>query len=73
MLREHWDLIERDLQDVAVDVGDLQGRSWRWLRERILGLIDRPFSFDSFGQPVYANRLQQALYAPLVARGQATR
>lgn len=64
MLREHWDLIERDLQDIGVDVGDPQtmARSWRWLRERIVGLLDRPFAFDAVGQPAYANRMQRVLY-----------
>jgi len=37
-------LIERDLHDVyGIDVGDpvlMSSRSWRWLRVRILGLLD---------------------------------
>lgn len=60
-----------------MDVGDpllMSSRSWRWLRERILGLLDRPVSFDAAGQPVFANRLQHHLYAPAVqARQHITR
>lgn len=38
-----WDLVEADLHDVyGVDVesGILRERSWRWLRTRILGLLN---------------------------------
>ncbi|HYF71190.1 MAG TPA: hypothetical protein VD864_00135 [Nocardioides sp.] len=40
---ERWALIECDLHDVyGVDVGDeavMTGRTWPWLRLRILGLL----------------------------------
>lgn len=42
MLAEHWSLVENDLQDRGVDLGDenlLRDRSWVWLRTRIEGLI----------------------------------
>ncbi|AYF30605.1 hypothetical protein CSH63_24805 [Micromonospora tulbaghiae] len=38
----HWVLVECDLQDAGVDVGDpdlMRSRSWRWLEVRILGLL----------------------------------
>ncbi|RLU85936.1 hypothetical protein CTZ27_26335 [Streptomyces griseocarneus] len=40
---EAWPLVEADLHEVyGIDVGApglLRGRSWRWLRLRILGLL----------------------------------
>lgn len=42
---EQWSLIECDLADRGIDVGDrvlMRARSWRWLRTRILGLLDAP-------------------------------
>lgn len=42
---EHWRLIEADLHEVyGVDVDDdalMSARSWRWLRSRVLSLLDR--------------------------------
>ncbi|QFY14485.1 hypothetical protein GBF35_25980 [Nonomuraea phyllanthi] len=39
----HWDLIEADLHShYGIDLdepGLLAGRTWRWLRTRILGLL----------------------------------
>ena len=62
---DHWELIETDLQDRGVDVGDEQlmsTRSWRWLRVRILGLLSAPVAIGVAG-PVFSTRLQQALFA----------
>ncbi len=42
-LLDQWSLIECDLADRGIDVGDprlMADRSWRWLRVRILGLLD---------------------------------
>lgn len=43
-LLTQWPLLEADLHQVyGVDVGEpglLRARSWRWLRTRILGLLD---------------------------------
>ena len=39
---QQWELIENDLQDRGIDVGDAQlmrTRSWRWLRVRIIGCL----------------------------------
>lgn len=70
---QHWGAIELDLQDVGVDVGDtvlMSTRTWRWLRERIVGLLTRPATFvvlghDTEGHPVtqwvYPNRVQSDL------------
>ncbi|MCZ7376551.1 hypothetical protein O3438_16750 [Micromonospora sp. WMMC250] len=41
-LLTRWDLIEADLQDRGVDIGDralMAARPWRWLRVRIVGLL----------------------------------
>lgn len=70
---EHWALIESDLQERGVDVGDdrlMRERSWRWLRTRILGLLDTPASVDVTGRLRFATRLQEALApaAPDVAQ-----
>lgn len=35
-------MVEADLQDIGIDVGDdvfMRSRSWRWLRVRIDGLL----------------------------------
>lgn len=50
----------------------MTSRSWRWLRTRILSLVDRPMAFEPWtGAPVYANRLQRALFpAPERERAQ---
>lgn len=50
-----WSLIENDLQDRGIDVGDdtlMAARSWRWLRTRILGLLDvAPVYYPIDGKP----------------------
>lgn len=59
-----------------MDVDDnalMTARTWRWLRTRILGLIDHPVHLDPFGQPVWATRLQEALNPPAETRQQAQR
>lgn len=41
LILERWALVECDLQDHGIDVGDrtlMASRSWRWLRVRIIGL-----------------------------------
>nr|WP_241825616.1 hypothetical protein [Micromonospora sp. CB01531] len=38
----HWLVVECDLQDRGIDVGDpdlMQARTWRWLEVRIIGLL----------------------------------
>lgn len=44
-LLARWPLIECDLHDVyGIDLDDdrvMTGRTWRWLRTRIVGLLDR--------------------------------
>lgn len=50
----------------------MRNRSWRWLRMKILGLLDRPGTVIPIGSPqtgyrtipVYPNRLQAALAPP---------
>jgi hypothetical protein len=47
-MRKHWRLIEADLQEVyGLDVESpiMRRRTWRWLRIRILALMDRPPTF----------------------------
>lgn len=39
---ERWGLVEADLQDAGLDLGDpdlLSRRTWPWLRTRVLGLL----------------------------------
>ena len=64
----HWDLVENDLADRGIDVGDdalMTTRSWRWLRARILGLLSAPVATEPWsGTPLPANRLQAALMPP---------
>lgn len=45
----------------------MTGRPWPWLRDLIFGLLTRPVTLDAHGQTVFANRLQEALYAPPAA------
>lgn len=63
-----WDLLERDLHDAGVDVGDDQlmtGRSWRWLSARIVGLTDRPpVAYAPNGRPVFGTRIQEHVFGP---------
>ena len=69
IILDHWDLIENDLADRGIDVGDdalMSARSWRWLRTRILGLLSAPASFEPWsGKTLPANRLQAALVPSL--------
>lgn len=61
-----WPLLEADLQDAGVDVGDralMDGRSWRWFRVRVEGLFSMPIGRDFAGNPVFASRLQQHFFA----------
>jgi hypothetical protein len=43
MIFDNWDLVEADLHSVyGVDLGDRSapaGRTWRWLKLRIVGLV----------------------------------
>lgn len=49
-----WALIETDLHDTyGIDCGDdalLEHRSWRWLRARVLGLLDVPPEVVTYGE-----------------------
>ncbi len=41
---KRWHLVECDLSDAGIDLGDkalVRARSWRWLRTRIVGLLSR--------------------------------
>lgn len=64
----HWPLIERDLAEVyGIDVEDddlLTRRSWRWLCNRITGLIDRPPTITPTGHVLASTRLGLALNPP---------
>lgn len=42
----------------------MAARSWRWLRTRIIALLDLPPSVTSDGQEIQASRLGYALYPP---------
>jgi hypothetical protein len=42
----------------------MAARSWRWLRCRVLALLDVPTGQDATGHPIFATRLQSALYQP---------
>lgn len=79
VLLAHWGLIEADLADRGIDVDDpalMRGRSWRWLRARILGLFSAPpvgwrdvttgtgKSARTHAEPVWATRVQTALHTP---------
>lgn len=69
-------MIEQDLQDAGVDIGDEQlmgSRSWRWLRVRIEALLTRPplgFFEEQIDakrirrHPIWPNRLQRHFYGP---------
>lgn len=62
-----WSAVECDLQDRGVDVSServLYGRSWRWLRTRILGLLTAPHVYDPSGNPLFPTRLQTLLAPP---------
>lgn len=39
-------------------------RSWRWLRTRIEGLLNRPAVSDVTGRPRYSTRIQTKLWQP---------
>lgn len=60
MVLDHWALVEADLHErYGFDAGApdaLTTRSWRWLRARILGLLDPTV--------VHRTRLGYALYPP---------
>lgn len=62
-----WDLVEADLHErygIDVDNGILARRSWRWLRTRILALLDVPPHISPNGQVIPATRLGLALRPP---------
>lgn len=74
-LLAHWDLIEADLHQVyGIDVEDIpmmQRRTWRWLRTRIMGLLDVPPVFlqvyvgeKSWLEVIPQTRIGYALYPP---------
>lgn len=53
----------------------MTGRSWRWLRTRIEGLLTRPLMVDAAGNPRYSTRIQTELWhrAPAVVDQQQER
>lgn len=76
-LLDQWSLLEADLQDAGVDVGDhvlMESRSWRWFETRVAGLLEKPpVGFVQVAnpddehrpllKPLYGSRLQQHFYA----------
>lgn len=72
---EHWRLVETDLHEVyGIDVDDdelMAARTWRWLRARVLSLLDKPATFVPINTgesvrlvAVPTTRLGCALYPP---------
>ena len=71
MLLTEWHLIQRDLRDQGIDVHDqalMHARPWLWLRDAILGLVDRPHAYAPDGFPAFTTRIQQHLYGPGIER-----
>lgn len=66
---EAWRCIRRDLRDQGVDLYDPShmSRPWLWLRDAILGLIDRPSGFAPDGYSSFTTRIQQHFYGPVIA------
>lgn len=54
----------------GIDVWDrslMRTRNWGWLRERILGLLDRPALWVTVGDRafrMYTTRIQEAVFGP---------
>lgn len=76
MILRLWTLVEADLHDHGVDVGDAQlmrSRTWRWLRVRIEGLLSVPpvLSWNPEGHPVWVQqtRLGLTLDPPKLTKG----
>jgi hypothetical protein len=66
-LLTHWSRIEADLHErYGVDLDDevFRRRTWRWLRLRILALLDVPPNVTPDGQALHATRLGWALFPP---------
>lgn len=66
-LLEHWQLIEADLHErYGLDLTEpvLRGRSWRWLRIRVEGLLAVPPQVTDSGVVVQATRLGGQLRPP---------
>jgi hypothetical protein len=73
---DQWELLEADLQDIRVDVGDdvvMDGRSWRWFEAKVIGVMTTPPSGfvqvahpsddrKVVNKPIFATRLQQHFY-----------
>lgn len=51
--------------------GLMVSRSWRWLRTRIVALLDVPPTVDPAGRIVHATRIGLALDPPKEVRGGA--
>lgn len=76
-LFDQWSLLEADLQDAGVDVGDrtlMGSRSWRWFATKVEGVLARPpIGFVEVAdpdderrplvKPIYGSRLQQHFFA----------
>jgi len=61
-----WVLVEADLQDHSVDVGDrrlMRSRTWRWLKVRIEGLLSIPpaLSWTPDGHAVWVQQTRLGL------------
>lgn len=64
-LLERWALVEADLHDrYGVDCDRLDGRTWRWLRARIVGLLTVPPVAAPDGTPLPQTRIGWALNPP---------
>ena len=60
-------MLEADLQDAGVDVGDLalmESRSWRWFAAKVAGLLTKPVGHDLAGYPLFSTRLQAHFFSP---------
>lgn len=74
---EQWPLLEADLMDIRVDVGDaalMGSRSWRWFESKVTGLFSKPATgfvkvadpddeHRVLVKPIYGTRLQTHFFA----------
>lgn len=64
-----WGSVEADLHDrYGIDCDRLEGRTWRWLRTRIVGLLTVPPIVAPDGTPIPQTRVGWALNPPTTNR-----
>lgn len=51
----------------------MTGRTWRWLRCRIEGLLTTPIGYSANGEPLFSSRLQEHVFQPAVDQARAAR